>query len=161
MKKLTFLILLLLTPLFQGCSETTTLKSMPDVDFTLISGQKGSFKQFKGRVVLVNFWSVNCPVCLEEMSAWAELYQQFKSDNFKLIGVAMPYDPPSRIVQTINRFSIPYETILDLEGKVVNAFRDVPGTPTSYLIDKNGVILVKMVGKTNFKQLINTIQHEI
>jgi thiol-disulfide isomerase/thioredoxin len=52
----------------------------------------------KDKVVLVNFWATDCLACVKEMPALLNAYQQYKQKSFKIIAVAMPYDPPAQVL---------------------------------------------------------------
>ncbi len=112
------------------------LEGKPAPNFTLKTpdGKTVSLKDFRGKVVLVNFWATWCPPCREEMPLFEEIYQKYKDKGFVIL--AINTDP-----ENLENFENVYSfTILIGNDEVVNAY-NVMGLPTSYLIDRNGVIV--------------------
>lgn len=129
----------------------------PEVDFILTDGRTLSLSSLRGRPVLITFWASSCPSCLAEMPHLAELYRELSPAGLELIGVAMPYEPPSAVLETVRRRSLPYPISLDLEAKLVRAFDNVRVTPTSVLISPTGEILFQRAGPLHMAQLQQTL----
>ena len=70
----------------------------PEVVFKTITGGKIALSELRGQPVIINFWASTCGYCLEEMPDLANLYRELSPKGFQLIGIAMPYDMPSRVV---------------------------------------------------------------
>ena len=111
-----------------------TGKPAPDFTLKTIDGKTVSLKDFRGKVVLVNFWATWCPPCREEMPLFEEVYQKYKDKGFVILAINLD---PENLEDFENVYSF---TILIGNDKVVNEY-NVLGIPTSYLIDKNGVIV--------------------
>lgn len=146
-------ICLLASLLLGACSKRTELD---------ISGQNLTFKTLKGDEialneatgpVLVNFWSTSCAVCLHEMPDMAKLYEDYADKGLELIAVAMPYDPPNKVLELAEARKLPFPVALDIEGKAVQAFDSVKGTPTSYLLNSAGKVVKRYIGAIKFKGL--------
>ncbi len=103
--------------------------------------------------VLVNFWSPTCVVCLQEMPAMAELYDDYAGAGFELIAVAMPHDPPNEVLELAKARKLPFPVAIDIEGKVLEQFEPVRGTPTSYLFDADGTTVARHVGAMDIRAL--------
>ena len=103
--------------------------------------------------LLVSFWSTSCGICLEELPAMVELYTDYAARGFELIAVAMPYDPPNRVLELSEARELPFPVAIDVDGQVLAAFEPVAGTPTSFLLDSNGQVVAKNVGALDFKNL--------
>lgn len=125
----------------------------PRVVFVTLEGQRLALSSLRGRVVLVTFWATSCPACLRDMPQLVALHQELEPRGLTLIAVAMPYDPPSRVLLMSRQRALPYTVALDVQGKVLQAFGDVPGTPTSFLIDPDGRIVDRQVGPLDFPAL--------
>ena len=128
-------------------------RQAPDVTFGLLDGRRVALNAYRGRPVLVQFWATNCKICIEELPGLIRLYREFKPRGFELIAVAMPYDPPSSVKAFNDQYKLPYPIALDVEGKVYHAFGDVPGTPTSYLINDQGRIVLRLTGRLDLPRL--------
>ena len=139
-------ILLLLA--ISGCSDEKPRTPSPDgsVVFSLINGQKKQLDDYRGTWLLVNFWSVSCPPCFQEMPALTRLHTELKSDNFSIIGIAMPYDRPDMIVETSHREQLSYPVAIDIQGIVTQAFAPITVIPSSYLVNPDGEIVWQHTG---------------
>jgi cytochrome c biogenesis protein CcmG, thiol:disulfide interchange protein DsbE len=119
-------------------------------DFSIeISGKPGHLSDFKGRVVVLNFWATWCPPCVEETPALNKLQKYIASRNGVVLGVAADEDPAA------------YEKFLRDQGVIFQTYRD-PGTkdnhspiageygtsmyPETYVIDRHGKIARKIIG---------------
>jgi thiol-disulfide isomerase/thioredoxin len=111
---------------------------MPEVSFTLTDGRVLDPAALHGKALLVNFWSVNCTVCLRDMPALDRLHQSLQ--GFMVIGVAASYDPPPAVMETVARLQPAYPIALDVQGELAHAFGGVNSTPTSFLVDRAGNI---------------------
>jgi thiol-disulfide isomerase/thioredoxin len=111
---------------------------MPAVSFTLSDGRILDSAELRGKTLLVNFWSVNCAVCLRDMPALDRLHETLQ--NFSVIGVAASYDPPPAVMETVSTLQPAYPIALDVQGEIAHAFGGVDSTPTSFLVDPAGNI---------------------
>ena len=135
------------------------LKWAPDVTFTTLQGKRISMDGLRGRPVLVTFWATTCPGCLKEMPHLVELYEELGNGRFELIGVAMSYDPPNRVLELTTERQLPYPIALDLDGTLAAAFGDVMLTPTSFLIDPDGRIIRHRIGEMDMSELRREIDN--
>ncbi|MGD2084153.1 MAG: TlpA disulfide reductase family protein [Chromatiales bacterium] len=118
----------------------------PDVSFQLIDGRKLEMRGLEGRPVLVTFWSTTCGLCIKEMPDLVRLYEQLGPRGMEIVGVAMPYDRPDRVVAMARRKGLNYPVAIDVQGEVTRAFGEIRGTPTSFLIAPDGTILFRRLG---------------
>ena len=133
-------------------------RTVPDLNVKTISNKTIHFQQLKGQVILVIFWATNCPACVEEIPDLIRLYQQFHDQRLEIIAINMPYDIPSHVVAMQKQLNIPYDIVLDLKGEAVKAFGNIQLTPTSMVIDKNGLIVEQKTGRFVFKALQSRIR---
>lgn len=87
-----------------------------------------------------------------------ELYEEFRDRGFELIGVAMAYDPPNRVLELASQRRLPYSIALDLDSSLASAFGDVKLTPTSFLIAPDGKIIRHKVGEMDIIDLRQRIE---
>ena len=138
------------------------LKWAPEVTFSTLKGEKINMQELRGRPVLVTFWATTCPGCLKEMPHLVELYEEYGNGGFELIGVAMSYDPPNRVLELAAERQLPYPVALDLDGGLASAFGNVMLTPTSFLIAPDGKIIKHKIGEMDIvklKRQIETLVH--
>lgn len=124
----------------------------PAPDFTLpsVAGTTYSLKQFRGTVVLVNFWATWCPPCRAEMPSIERLHQSFKNNDLQILALDQG-ETQSVVFAYLGQLtpSPTFPILLDRHSKVADAFH-VAGIPTTFLIDKKGRIAYKAVGGRNY-----------
>ena len=126
--------------------QAQTLRSAPVVSFKTIKGDNIELVSLQGKPVMVTFWATDCPGCIEEIPHLISLFQQYKSSGLTIIAVAMYYDPPNHVLAMADSKQLPYQIALDPSGTLARAFGNVQLTPTTFLIDKSGDIVMQKVG---------------
>jgi peroxiredoxin len=116
-----------------------------------IAGDDVELASFKGQVVLLNFWATWCGPCEAEMPAIEERYQTFKSQGFTVLGVNLD-EPVGDVVMFINRLGVTFPILLDPGATVFDLYR-VRGYPTTFFIDRAGLIVTEHVGIMSDGQL--------
>ncbi len=139
--------------LLNACNQQ---KSLPDavssLVFKTLSGQDIPLASVAGPV-LINFWATDCAICIHEMPDLSKIFEHYAPTGFQLIAVAMPYDPPNRVLEMAEREQWKFPVALDVTGEAVKSFASVKGTPTSFLLDKNGQLVERYVGTIPMKKL--------
>jgi peroxiredoxin len=118
--------------------------------FTLqqLPSGKLSLSQFKGQVVVVNFWATWCPPCIEETPSLEQFATQMKPDGVTVIGVSVDEDPKA-LENFVQHFHISYPVARDPSAALANSY----GTyklPESYIIGRDGHVAEKIIGATNW-----------
>ena len=126
--------------------QTQTSLAAPNVSFKTIKGENIDMLTLKGKPVLVTFWSTDCPGCIEEIPDLIRLHQQFSPQGLTIVAVAMDYDPPNQVLAMAAAKQLPYEVALDPSGSLAQSFGNVQLTPTTFLIDKTGNIVLQKTG---------------
>jgi thiol-disulfide isomerase/thioredoxin len=117
------------------------LDSLPDdVNFTLVDGRTLAAGALRGRPLLVVFWASTCAPCIAEMPDLAQLYRELKPRGFELIALAMPYDPPNRVLAARDVLELPFPVAIDADAKLVRRLGVPPQTPQFLLIDRAGTV---------------------
>lgn len=125
----------------------------PVVDFALIDGSRVDIDELRGQPVLVHFWATTCRECRREIPQLRALYHELHPRGLELIAVAMPYDPPNRVLELAENAPLPYPVALDIDATAVQAFGNVSLTPTTFLISPEGRIVHHHTGKLDFAAL--------
>jgi peroxiredoxin len=134
-----------------------TSQHVPDATFTMLSGQKVSTADLKGKVYLVNFWATSCTTCMHEMPQMVDTYNRFKGRGLEFVAVAMNYDAPMYVANYAQTRRLPFKVAMD-DGSAAKAFGNVQLTPTTFVVDKNGTILKRYVGEPQFAELDQLLQ---
>lgn len=129
------------------------LTAAPDVAITSLDGATTRLDQWRGRPVLVTFWSVDCPGCLRDMPRLAALHADFAARGLEVVGIAMPWNRPDHVLAMARGRNLPYRIGLDIDGRVTAAFGRVDRTPTSFLIDPDGRIRYHTTGEIDIDKV--------
>lgn len=126
----------------------------PQVQLALLDGKVASLTELgRGKVVLVNFWATSCPGCVKEMPGMVETYNTYRGKGYETVAVAMSYDPPAHVLNFARKNKLPFPVALDADGSAAQAFGGVMVTPTSFLLDKDGKIVKRILGEIRFPEL--------
>ncbi len=149
------LILLLFgTPLLQGCGAKPNNaqgapqgpppvgikvgQTAPDFTLTGLDGQEYRLNDLRGKVVMVNFWATWCPPCRAEMPDIESLYQDYKDKGVVILGVDL-HEEESLVRNFVTQGGYHWTFVIDSTGSVAADYH-VQVIPTSFFIDRNGVI---------------------
>ncbi len=133
----------------------------PAVTFVSIKGEKIATADLHGKVVLVNFWATDCVVCVKEMPQIVATYNKFHAQGFETIAVAMRHDPPNYVLAYVAQNKLPFKVALDPMGELARAFGDVKLTPTTFIIDRQGRIIKRIVGELDFADLHAVLEEKL
>ncbi len=145
----------MVTLALSGCGER---QPAPQFSYTLLDGSLARSERMRGKVLLVNFWATTCTVCVQEMPRIVATQQKFQGRGYETLAVAMQHDPPARVSDFATRRALPFGVVIDNTGAIARAFGDVPGTPTTFLIDKKGAIVKRYVGEPDFAELHTLVE---
>mgnify|MGYP000567878005 CR=1 FL=1 len=110
----------------------------PAPDFTLksASGVNLKLSEFRGEVVLINFWASWCGPCRQEMPLLDELYSRYQRVGFNLLGVNID-DDSSRAMAMINELGVSFPVLFDA-SKEVSRLYEVDAMPVTIIVDREG-----------------------
>lgn len=122
----------------------------PGFELKDMDGRLHRLEDYRGKVVLVNFWATWCPPCRHEIPSLERLYQRIGSQGFVVLGVNEWEDPDHVFAYTGQLGVDPtYPILFDSDSAVATAF-EVNGLPTSYLLDKEGRVRYRAIGGRDF-----------
>jgi peroxiredoxin len=133
------------------------LEEAPDITVVTTTGERIPLAGMRGKPVLVTFWATTCPSCMEEMPHLIDLYHELSPRGLKVIGIAMYYDPPNRVLAVQKSHRIPYTIALDIEAQAARAFGEVELTPTTFLIAPDGRVVYQKTGSMDMDVVRNGI----
>jgi len=133
-------------------SDTPGLSAAPLVSLTTISGQPINLAAPEGKTRLISFWSPDCPISERNVPAMSDLQAQFGGAELEILAVAMPYAQESEIKFFMKSNDVDFAVAHDKKGTVSDAFPGVRFTPTTFLIDDNGTIVWRHIGRMTTKQ---------
>ncbi len=124
---------------------------MPEHSFETIDGEAKQLSDYAGKPLLVIFWATDCPGCIAEMPELVELHEKYA--DLGMLGIALAHDTPDQIKAMRDAKALPYTLTWDADNSLSQAFSNVRVTPTHFLIDANGEIVMRKIGKLDFQSL--------
>lgn len=134
---------------YKSSDNVTTKLGGPAMDFTLmdINNKDVRLSDFKGKAVMLRFWSSRCPSCKKEMPVVEQAYRKLKDKDFVVLAINIE-DPKEVAAETAKKLGLSFPILID-KGMAVTKLYKVFATPTSFFIDKNGVMKEKVLGELN------------
>ncbi len=137
-----------------GCSRQNSAGvAAPEFAYTLLDGTPAHSAALRGQVLLVNFWATTCAVCVKEMPQIVATHLRFQPQGLHTLAVAVRHDPPALVADFALSRRLPFDVVIDNRGSIADSFRDVRGTPTTYLINRQGLIALRIEGEPDFPRL--------
>jgi thiol-disulfide isomerase/thioredoxin len=158
-------------PVTRAVNTNQENKSTASPDFTLkdLEDYDVSLSQFKGKVVLVNFWATWCGPCRIEIPWLVELQNKYAARGFTVLGVAMDEEGKSAVAPFVQkeRFkvggtsqSMNYPIVLGNDA-TADKFGGLVGFPTSVLIPKDGRVVKRVDGLVSYDEIDKAIQSQL
>jgi len=119
-------------------AATAGIEQTAAPDFTLKSaaGKNLKLSEYRGNVVLINFWASWCGPCRQEMPLLSTLHEQYRDLGFTVLGVNVEADP-GKARRLLEEMAVSFPVLFDNES-VVSRQYDVVAMPTTVLVDRNG-----------------------
>jgi len=125
-------------------------QTVPSRDFSLpmASGEPQSLSALRGKVVFLNFWATWCGPCRDEMPSMEVLYKRFKDKGLEILAVNC-MEEKGEILDFMADYRLTFPALLDGDGRVSNTY-GIQAIPTTFLIDRDGRIILRLVGSINW-----------
>lgn len=120
-------------------------KPAPDITVKSINNESLTLSSLKGKVVLLNFWATWCPPCREEIPSMMKLNSAMAGKPFQMVAISIDEGGKKAVDDFFkeSRFSLP--TYLDPETAAAKVY-GITGVPETFIIDKQGIIVKKVIG---------------
>jgi thiol-disulfide isomerase/thioredoxin len=155
MKRIIFLFIACLSLSMTACSKTDTanksavVKEMtpaPDVSVvSLANGKPLKLSDLRGKVVLLNFWATWCPPCREEIPSMMKLNRSMAGKPFEMVAISVDEGGKPAIESFFKESGYSLPTFIDPSGASMKTY-GITGVPESFIIDKKGVLVKKIIG---------------
>jgi thiol-disulfide isomerase/thioredoxin len=148
----------------RGISPTLRVTSAehplaPDFSLSELNGQKLNLSDYRGKVVLLDFWATWCEPCREEIPHFVELQNKYLNQGFHIVGVSMD-DGPEPVRDFYQRFKMNYPVVMG-SAKTGELYGGVLGLPIAFLIGRDGHIYSKYIGATDISSLDREIKAQL
>jgi cytochrome c-type biogenesis protein len=127
----------------------------PDFTVATLDGRELSLSDLRGQAVLVNFWATWCGPCRLEMPGLEQVYQFDRERGFTIVALNF-LESPEQVQPFVDEFGLTFIVGLDSDGAVYDDYQ-VVALPTSYLVDGNGVIVMKHAGAITAQDLFEVL----
>lgn len=127
-----------------GFKRAVTGFEVRDFSLNTPKDQAVAFSSFRGKYVLIDFWSSWCGPCKAAFPHMKELYEKYRSDKFEILGISIDTDKAAWLKE-LDKQKLPWPQLLDTKNISINSFA-VTAVPTAYLISPDGKIMMKQVG---------------
>jgi len=112
------------------------------------TGEIQSLSALRGKVVFLNFWATWCGPCRDEMPSMEVLYKRFKDEGLEILAVNCQ-ERQEEVLAFMTNNGLTFPALLDEDGRVSGAY-GIQAIPTSFLIDRDGQIILRLVGSINW-----------
>jgi peroxiredoxin len=134
---------------------TASGNAAPDFTLTDIDGKKLALSDYRGKVVLLDFWATWCTPCRAEIPHFVEMQQKYGPQGFQIIGISMD-DDAKPVREFAKEYKMNYPIAVG-DDKLAESFGGVLGLPVNFIIDRDGRIVKKFLGATE----VSTFDKEV
>ncbi len=151
-------------PAAQGQKVSQTQKQPPMApNFTLkdIEGNDVSLSDYKGKVVFVNFWATWCPPCRGEIPDLIKLQEKYGKDGFAILGISVDQQNSiGKVPGFVKKMGMNYP-VLYSQIDVVRNYGGIESIPTTFVINRDGRALGKIVGARSYEAFEKIIKQSL
>lgn len=145
------LLLLICTVMFfpSRAFSVNSGEEAPIFELSDLQGRKHALSDYRGKVVLINFWASWCRECITEMPSLNKLYSQFSGQGLAVLGVTVDRKSEDAAAAA-KKARVAFPILLDNKGEVFIKKYAVIGLPTTIIVDRKGIIREILIGTQDF-----------
>ena len=126
--------------------------TFPDLEFKNALGREMQISDLDGEWVLVNLWASWCPPCIHEMPSLQKLQDKYSEHKFRVVAIALDRQmTPDKLRKVMSRFNIGPVAAFYGDYPTIKAQVDIPGLPTTYLLNPTGQMIGKIVAPIDWE----------
>ncbi len=130
-----------------------------DFERSALDGTPIRMADWRGKVVLINFWATWCAPCLIEMPRFSDWQRQYAGQGLQVLGISMD-DSVEPVKRLLNQRGVSYPVIMG-DTKLARLFGGVTGLPSSFVIDRTGRIVARYRGEVDLVQLESLLKTQL
>jgi peroxiredoxin len=132
------LAILMLAAMAAPAAAVTLQEEAPDFTLKSLEGSNLRLEEYRGQVVLINFWASWCGPCRQEMPLLDRLHQRYEDAGFAVLGINVEgEEEPAR--QLIDRIPVSFPVLID-QGQLVSELYGLQAMPSTVVVDRDGVV---------------------
>jgi peroxiredoxin len=120
----------------------------------LRTGRPAAIDDYRGKVVLLNIWATWCPPCRVEMPSMERLHQKLAGTDFRLVAVSVDEEDSTVVNTFVREMGLSFEILHNRDGSIRRLYQTT-GVPESFVIDRDGVIVKKVIGAADWDAPVN------
>lgn len=128
----------------KGLTALADRPEAPEFELMDIDGGTHRLSDYRGKVLIVNFWATWCPPCREEMPSMQRAWGQLEQDGILMLAVNVGEDEDT-IFQFTANYPVEFPLLMDRDSSVVGAW-PVRGLPTTFVVDPEGRLAYRAIG---------------
>jgi thiol-disulfide isomerase/thioredoxin len=129
----------------------------PDWELTDLNGKLVKLSDFRGHVLIADFWATWCAACRIEIPQFVELQKRYGNKGLTVIGVSLDEQGPEVVKKFAKRFGVNYPIVIGNE-KVAQVYGGIDALPTTFVIDRKGRIVSRHIGYDDKEEFEKEIQ---
>jgi peroxiredoxin len=129
----------------------------PDFVLTDLHGNRLKLSDLRGKAVVLNFWATWCPPCKQEIPWFIDLQKRYGSQGLQVVGISMDDGDPKGVVKFAADNSINYPILFGAD-QVADQYGGIEYLPTTFFIDRNGVVIDHTYGEPERQELEQKIR---
>ncbi len=135
-------------------------EAAPDFALTNLAGKTVRLSDFKGKIVLLDFWATWCAPCREEIPDFIQLQKQYSGRGFTVLGIALDEDGAAVVKPLAQKLGVNYPLVIG-DTQVAARYGGIQAVPTAFLIGRDGRILKAFVGARSKSEWEQTIRRAL
>ncbi len=135
----------------------------PDWQLSDVDGKPVKLSDFKGKVVILDFWATWCPPCRAEIPGFVAIQKKYADKGFTVIGVSLDKEGPSVVKPFMRQLGMNYPVVMGT-AKIVGDYGGITAIPTTFVIDRQGNVITAYQGFTDqatFESVIGPLLENI
>jgi len=129
-----------------------TLGTIPDYEFETMSGDNINISDYRGKVLMINFWATWCGPCRKEIPELVQLKKKYESDGLEILGIALDEEGFEVVEPFLKQFDINYTIVMD-DYSYGNELGGIYMVPTTYLVRSDGKIAFRKIGEITVENI--------
>ena len=152
-KSIFLVILVSLVTLLPACQGKADDEShAPDFTLLNLSGDTVNLSDYRGKVVLINFFATYCPPCRMEMPDFVNLQKKYAKKGFTVLAISVDNEPEKMLPPFVERLGLNFPILL-ATSKVLKDYGNIYALPVTFVLDRDHKVIKKFTGMVNEEEL--------